>query len=71
MGMKADFCRIVLVGVNPLRQDLCSMNGGNGALLVGFFIEVESDYVLTIRIRVDHRSYCEQTSVPKAGVRLE
>ena len=44
--------------------------GGNGALQVGTFIGAESDYALTIRIRVDRRSYREQTSVPKAGVSL-
>ena len=59
------------LGIHPTHQDLCSRNGGNGALRVGFFIEIESAYVLTIRIRVDHRSYCEQISVSKAGVRLE
>ena len=47
------------------------MNGGNGALLVGFFIEVERAFVLTIHIRVDHRCYCEQISVFKTGVCLE
>ena len=44
--------------------------GGNGAQQVGNFIGTESDYALTIRTRVDHRSYREQTSVPKAGVSL-
>lgn len=44
--------------------------GGNGAQQVGTFIGAESDYAYTIRTRVDHRSYREQTSVPKAGVSL-
>lgn len=59
------------LGIHPTHQDLRSRNGGNGALLLGLFIETERAYVLTIRIRVDHRSYCEQISVSKAGVRLE
>ena len=61
---------MIVEDYNPLYQDLCSINGGNGALLLGSFIGAERAYVLTIRIRVDHRSYCEQTSVSKAGVRL-
>lgn len=59
-----------VIGVNPLRQDLYSINGGNGALRVGTFIGVESAYAYTIRSRVDRRRYCEQTSVSKASVVL-
>ncbi len=33
---KPAYCRDAQVGVNPLHQDLSSMNGGNGALQVAF-----------------------------------
>ena len=36
---------------------------------VSSFIGAESAFALTTRIRADHLSYCEQTSVPKAGER--
>ena len=42
-------CSVLLLnlffGFNPTRQDLCSRNGGNGALRLGSFIGTESDYV--------------------------
>ena len=42
---------MIVEDYNPLYQDLCSINGGNGALLLGSFIGAERAYVLTIRIR--------------------
>ena len=43
---------------------------GVNVVLAGSFI-AESVYAYTMRTRVDHRCYCEQTSVPNAGVSLE